>query len=82
VRWRGQVVKAKEVSFTPYLDDPNRPKYPKFAVKEYHFVLSDAVPGGVYGIRTRVGAENSAAAPLIVEELYAEGAEPADAKTP
>jgi len=76
VRWRGQMVKAKEVSFTPYLDDPNRPKFEKFVRKEYHFVLSDAVPGGVYGMRTRIPAEDAAAAPLIVEELYAEGAEP------
>lgn len=76
VRWRGQTVKAKEIRFTPYLDDPNRPKFEKFVRKEYRFVLSDAVPGGVYGIRTRIGSEDAAAAPLIVEELYAEGAEP------
>jgi hypothetical protein len=77
VRWRGQPVKATEVAFSPYLEDPNRPKYEKFVRKEYRFVFSDAVPGGVFSIRTRVAATDDKAPPLLVEELYAEGAEPA-----
>lgn len=76
VRWRGQQIKATEIGFSPYLEDPNRPKYEKFFKKEYRFVLSDAVPGGVFSIRTRVAGADDKAAPLLLEELYAEGAEP------
>jgi hypothetical protein len=76
--FRGKTVKGTEVEISPYLDDPNRPRYEKLAGKQYVFMLSDAVPGGVYGIRTQI-AEGSQA-PLIVEELYAEGAEPAPRK--
>jgi hypothetical protein len=76
VRWRGQPVKATEISLTPFTQDPNRPKYEKFAGKEYRFVLSDAVPGGVYAIRTQIPGAGAQATPLIVEELCAEGAEP------
>lgn len=76
VRWRGQAVKATEISFSPFLDDPNRPRYEKFVRKQYRFVLSDSVPGGVYAIRTEIASGEAKAAPLIVEELNAEGAEP------
>lgn len=77
VRWRGQSVSAKEIRIQPYLDDPNRSRFAKFALKEYRFVLSDAVPGGVYAIRTRIAAEDAAAAPLIAEELLVAGGEAA-----
>lgn len=76
VRWRGQSVTATEISISPFLDDPNRPRYEKFARKVYRFVLADAVPGGVYAIRTEIPSADAPAAPLIVEELRAEGAEP------
>jgi hypothetical protein len=74
MRYRGRAVKGKEILFSPFLDDPNRPKYEKFATKNYRFTLSDAVPGGVYGIRTSVPGENAAAQPLLVEELLIDGA--------
>ena len=77
VLWRGQAVPAKEIRIQPYLDDPNRPRFAKFAAKEYRFVLSNAVPGGVYAIRTRIAAEDTAAAPLIAEELLVAGGEAA-----
>lgn len=76
VRWRGQTVKATEISFSPFLDDPNRPRYEKFVRKQYRFVLSDAIPGGVYAIRTEIASGEAQAAPLITEELHVEGAEP------
>jgi hypothetical protein len=81
LQYRGKAVNGTEVEISPYLDDPNRSRYEKLAVKQYVFMLSDAVPGGVYGIRSEI-ADKSAAAltPLIVEELYSEGAEPAPRK--
>jgi hypothetical protein len=77
--YRGKTIKGTEVEISPYLDDPNRSRYEKLAGKQYLFMLSDAVPGGVYGIRTQI-SDSSRPAPLIVEELYAEGAEPAPRK--
>lgn len=79
LQYRGKAIKGTEVDISPYLDDPNRSRYEKLAVKQYVFMLSDAVPGGVYGIRSQIA--DASQAPLIVEELYAEGAEPAPRKT-
>ena len=79
VRYRGKSVAAREFTVDPYLDDPNRPRFEQLAGKRYVFTLSDAVPGGVYAIRTRVATAGAAAdaAPLLAEELLIEGAEPA-----
>lgn len=79
VPYRGRQIDGTLVAFSPYLDDPNRARFEKLARKEYRFVLADAVPGGVYAIRTQIvdgtpGASPSTA-PLITEELLAEGAQ-------
>ncbi|VTU31190.1 hypothetical protein H6CHR_03549 [Variovorax sp. PBL-H6] len=75
MRYRGRAVSGKEIVFSPFLDDPNRPRYEKFSNKSYHFLLSAAVPGGVYGIRTRIQGEGPIAEPLLVEELLIDGAQ-------
>lgn len=78
LHYRGREIAGKMVSFSPYLDDPNRPRYENLARKEYRFLLAEAVPGGVFGIQTRVAAEaaaGAAAAPLMTEELWLEGAQ-------
>ncbi|HWH82955.1 MAG TPA: hypothetical protein VNU71_12050 [Burkholderiaceae bacterium] len=79
VRFRGKAIAASEFTIDPYLDDPNRARFEQLAGKRYVFTLSDAVPGGVYAIRSRVNAPGAAAdaAPLLAEELLIEGAEPA-----
>lgn len=78
VRYRGKAVAATEFTIEPYLDDPNRPRFQQLAVKRYVFTMSDAVPGGVYAIRTRVDTPGAAAdtPPLLFEELVIDGAEP------
>lgn len=80
LKFAGKSVAGKEVSVEPYLDDPARSRYDRFARKRYAFVLSDAVPGGVYSIRTVMSAEASDAPPMIVEELVIDGAEAKSAK--
>ena len=62
----------------PYADDPNRGRFEQYADKQYVFWLSDEVPGGVFGIASRMNAADAGAEPLIVEELYLEGATPPD----
>jgi hypothetical protein len=75
--YRGKTIAAREISITPYLDDPLRARFEKLANKQYVFTLSDAVPGGVYAVRTRIDGESAAAAPLLVEEMLLDGGKPA-----
>jgi hypothetical protein len=72
--YRGKTVAARQITISPYDDDPLRARFAKLAGKRYVFTLSDGVPGGVYAIRTRVDGEAPGAAPLIVEEMVLEGA--------
>lgn len=72
--YRGQPVAVREISVSPYVDDPNRARFEKLANKTYVFLMSAAVPGGLYGIRTRIDGEADGAAPLMVEEMLLEGA--------
>lgn len=80
LQYRGRPVAVREFSISPYSDDPNRPRYEKLANKQYLFMLSDSVPGGLYGIRTRINGESADAPPLMVEEMILDGAEPAPPK--
>jgi hypothetical protein len=75
LQYRGQAVAVREFSISPYLDDPNRPRYEKLANKQYLFMMSDSVPGGLYGIRTRINGESADAPPLMVEEMILDGAD-------
>jgi hypothetical protein len=72
--WQGREVAGREITVAPYRDDPMRARFERFALKQYVFTLSDAVPGGVYAMRSRVAAANGAAEPLLEEELIVEGA--------
>ena len=74
--YRGAAVAVKEFSISPYVDDPNRPKFPKLAGKRYAFYVSDAVPGGLYAIRTRIDGTEPGGAPLMQEDMLLEGGEP------
>ena len=80
--YRGKTVAGQEFTITPYLDDPNRPRFEQLANKRYVFTLSNAVPGGVYGIRALVvdSAKGDAAPPLLEEELLIDGAPAAAGK--
>jgi hypothetical protein len=78
--YRGHPVAVREFSIAPYVDDPNRPRYEKLANKQYVFLLSGSVPGGLYGIRTRIDGESAGASPLVVEEMILDGAEAAASK--
>lgn len=77
--YRGRPVAVQEISIAPYLDDPNRARYQKLANKQYVFMVSNAVPGGLYGIRSRIDGETLAAPPLMVEEMLIDGGETASA---
>lgn len=72
--YRGRPVAVREISISPYLDDPLRARFEKLANKTYVFLLSDAVPGGLYGLRSRIDGESAASAPLMAEEMLIDGA--------
>lgn len=73
--YRGRGVAARQIVIAPYVDDPMRERFERLAGKRYVFTLSDAVPGGVYAISTRVDAA-AGAPPLLAEELLLDGATP------
>ena len=75
--YKGRSVEVREISISPYEDDPNRSRYEKLTSKRYVFQLSNDVPGGLYGINTRIAGESPDAPPLIAEQMTLEGAEPA-----
>ncbi len=72
--YQGRQVKGQEVTFSPYLTDPNRPRFEKLAQKQYTFRFSDAVPGGVLSLSTQVPNPDGTSAPLMTEELLLDGA--------
>jgi hypothetical protein len=71
--YRGGKVSVREISIAPYVDDPNRSRFEQRAGKRYVFVLASAVPGGLYGIRTRIDGATPDAAPLLAEEMLVDG---------
>lgn len=76
LQYHGSPVAVRAFSISPYLEDPNRPRFEKLAKKRYLFMLSDNVPGGLYGIQTRIDGAPADAPPLMVEEMTLDGAEP------
>lgn len=74
VPWRGKEIAARRITVSPYLDDPLRPRFEKYAAKRYVFTLADAVPGGVYALSSHIAG--AAGEPLLHEELLLDGASP------
>jgi hypothetical protein len=62
IRHDGRELQAQRVSIAPYLDDPQRARFERFAATRYEFTLSPQVPGGVVSIRTVLPAAAEAAA--------------------
>jgi hypothetical protein len=66
IQWGGREVDATTVQVSPFLDDPFRARFEREAQKVYTFVLSNAVPGGIYQIRSRL--PDPAAGTTLAEE--------------
>jgi hypothetical protein len=67
--YQGRTIAAKEITITPYADDPLRARFEQLVNKRYVFTLSDGVPGGVVSIRTQVDAAAAGSPPLLAEEM-------------
>jgi hypothetical protein len=70
--YQGRNVAARQITITPYADDPLRARFEHLVNKRYVFTLSDAVPGGVLSIRTQVDAAAAGTPPLLAEEMALE----------
>ncbi len=68
IRWHGRELPAQEVSVRPYVDDPNRQRFERYAGKQYLFVLA-AVPGGVYQLRSVVPGAGPNDPPALEETM-------------
>lgn len=69
VPYKGRSVAARQITISPYSDDPLRTRFENLADKKYIFTLSKHVPGGVYAIRSRVSGALADAPPLLAEEM-------------
>jgi hypothetical protein len=68
IEFEGRQVDAREVRFQPFVDDPNRARLRAYADKTYSFVLSEAVPGGIYEVRTETPEEGGGG--ILLRESY------------
>jgi hypothetical protein len=69
ISYGGQAVQAKAVRIQPYLDDPLHARFERYVRKTYTFVLSEAVPGGVYQLSTSLANPAGKDPPAIEETL-------------
>jgi hypothetical protein len=69
----GRAIEGREIRIAPYLDDPLRQRFERFAGKYYIFRLSDDVPGGIAEVdavipEPKSGTPSGAQSEPLVEE--------------
>jgi hypothetical protein len=68
--FNGKEYKGEKVFFSPYLEDPHRRDFEKYADKYYEFIFSDDIPGSLYQIKTVIpGKDEKPEEPLVLETL-------------
>ena len=68
--YKGKDYQGEKIFFTPYVKDPHRRDFEKFADKYYEIVLSDEIPGKLFQITTIIpDASSETAEPLVMETL-------------
>ncbi len=73
----GRSWKGYEISFSPYVKDPKRNLFEKFAEKRYTVTVSDELPGYLFRIETTIPDAKPEQVPLIHEVLQLTKAGPA-----
>ncbi len=68
IDFNGEQVAAHEISFQPFIGDSNQGRLRGFAGKTYHFIVSDAVPGGIYEAQSETPDENGG--DVLLRETY------------
>ena len=71
VEHQGRSLQASRIRVDPYLDDPARSRYPKFATRFYTLILSKDIPGEIYQLRAELiePGQNGAPASVIESEV-------------
>lgn len=64
----GKEVAASEITLRPFVHDPNRTRLRAFADKTYRFVVSEAVPGGIYEVEAETPEEDGHG--VLLRETY------------
>jgi hypothetical protein len=68
--FNGKEYKGRKMSFSPYLNDPHRRDFEKYAEKSYEFIFSDDIPGSLYQITTIIPDKSKESAePLLLETI-------------
>jgi hypothetical protein len=67
--YAGQTVAAKQITVSPFQNDPRFEKLPALRNKLYTFVLSDAVPGELAELRAEMPADPESGQPAWSETL-------------
>ncbi len=68
--FNGKEYQGEKIFFSPFIKDPRRRDFEKFAEKYYEFIFSDDIPGELYKITTIIPDTNpEAVEPLILETL-------------
>jgi len=74
--FQGRRHEGKEILFAPYVKDPKRALFDRFANKVYRVVVSESLPGYLYEVTTLVPGEGKDSPPLIAETLSLISARP------
>ena len=72
--WDGKQVNGTKIVIQPFLGDTNGERMQLFRTKTYEFIVSDAVPGGIYAMHATVGDDRpDAKAPALDTTLTLKG---------
>ncbi|MBM4228091.1 MAG: hypothetical protein FJ164_10135 [Gammaproteobacteria bacterium] len=74
--FQGRRHEGREILFAPYVKDPKRALFERFADKTYRVVVSETLPGYLHEVTTLVPGEGEGAPPLIAETLSLVSAKP------
>lgn len=71
----GKPIQARRLVMKPFANDPNIARFPRFRDKTYEFVVSDAVPGGIYRLASSTPDPEKGGV-ILEESLTFEGVTP------
>ncbi len=69
IEFNGKQYPAEKIYFSPYLKDPHRRDFEKYADKYYEFTFSDEIPGTLYQIKTVIPDNSKEQAEPLIEEV-------------
>ena len=72
----GKAVPAQEITVQPFSHDERLEHLPSVQAKTYHFILSEAVPGGLAEISTEMPADAAKNIPAAGERVIYDGVTP------